>query len=99
METFNMDETYYITPAGTPMQFFEFTYAFISSLDDPLEYFFTKYDILLYLNYFKQQEIDIKTIKIMEEDNIRSLLMDPTDHDDIIQLGQMLREYYVEQVG
>jgi hypothetical protein len=87
------NQEWYITPAGIRMEFIEFTPHFIETLEDPLDYFFTRYDILEYIDYFKKNGIDITIIKIMEEDNIRNLPMDPLDHYDIIQFGQMLRRH------
>ena len=85
----------YITPAGIRMDFNEFTPGFIETLEDPLEYYFTRYQILEYLHYFK--DYDIEMIKRLQEDNIRNLPMDPLDQYDIIQLGIMLRKY--DQIG
>jgi len=77
------------------MDYIEFSPNFIETLEDPLDYFFTRYQILEYIGYFRDNNIDIACIKIMQEDNIRNLPMDPLDQDDIIQLGQLLREHDV----
>ena len=87
------NQEWYITPAGIRMEFIEFTPHFIETLEDPLDYFFTRYDILEYIDYFKKNEIGIEIIKIMQEDNIRNLPMDSSDQLDIIQFGQMLRQH------
>ena len=87
------NQEFYITPAGIRMEFIEFTPHFIETLEDPLDYFFTRYEILEYIDYFKKNGIDITIIKIMEEDNIRNLPMDSSDQLDIIQFGQMLRQH------
>ena len=90
-----MNETWHYTPAGVRIDYIEFSPNFIETLEDPLDYFFTRYQLLEYIGYFRDNNIDIACIKIMQEDNIRNLPMDPLDHDDIIQLGQLLREHDV----
>ena len=89
-------EEYYITPSGTPMHYLEFTFAYISSFIDPIQYFFSRFDLLRYVDYFKEQGFDIPTIKRLQEDNILSLPMNPDEQYEIIQLGRLLREHYIE---
>ena len=90
-----MNETWLCTPAGVRIDYIEFSPNFIETLEDPLDYFLTRYQLLEYIGYFRDNNIDIACIKIMQEDNIRNLPMDPLDQDDIIQLGQLLREHDV----
>ena len=90
-------EEYHITPAGYPIRYREFTFEFISSLIDPIRYFFSRYDIIRHADYFKERGFDIPLISRLQEDNIRGLPMDPDEQEDIIQLGRLLREYYIEQ--
>ena len=89
-------EEYYITPAGTPIHYHEFTFEYISSLIDPIRYFFTRFDLLRYDDYFKEHGFDIPMIKRLEEDNIRLLPMNPDEQEDILQLGRLLRLHYIE---
>ena len=89
-----MNNAYY-TPCGVRMEYIEFSPNFIETLEYPLDYFFTRYQLLEYIGYFRDNHIDLACIKIMQEDNIRNLPMDHLDHYDIIQLGQMLREHDV----
>lgn len=89
-------EEYYITPSGSPIHYHEFTFAYISSLIDPIQYFFSRFDLLRYVDYFKEQEFDIPTIKRLQEDNIRSLPMNPDEQYDIIEFGRLLRAHYIE---
>ena len=87
------NQEWYYTPAGVRMEYIEFSPNFIETLEDPLDYFFTRYQLLEYIGYFRDNNIDLACIKIMQEDNIRNLPMDHLDHYDIIQLGQLLREH------
>jgi hypothetical protein len=89
------NQSWHYTPAGVRMDYVEFSPGFIETLEDPLDYFFTRYQLLEYIGYFRDNNIDIACIKILQEDNIRNLPMDPLDQYDIIQLGQMLREHDV----
>ena len=91
-----MEEEYYITPTGAPIEYHAFTFEYISSLIDPIQYFFTLFDLLRYVDYFKEHEFDIPMIKRLEEDNIRSLPMNPDEQDDVLQLGRLLRLHYIE---
>jgi hypothetical protein len=90
-----MDELHYITPSGYRMNYIEFSYDFVVNLSDPLQYFFIRFDLLHHLNYFYDQEFDIYTIKVLQEDNIRNLPIELLAQNDIIQLGQLLRQYHV----
>lgn len=83
----------YYTQAGYHIPYEEFTRPFIANLIDPLQYFFERYDILECLPYFRDREWDIDTIRTLQRDNIRNLPLDALVQDDIIQLGEMLREY------
>jgi hypothetical protein len=83
----------YYTQAGYHIPYNEFTRPFIANLIDPLQYFFERYDILECLPYFRECEFDIDTIRRLQRDNIRNLPLDTLVQDDIIQLGEMLREY------
>ena len=91
-----MEEEYYITPAGNPIHYHEFTFEYISSLIDPIRYFFTKFDLLGYVDYFKEHDFDIHMIKRLQEDNIRSLPMNSDEQFDIIEFGRLLRLHYIE---
>jgi hypothetical protein len=89
-------EEYYITRVGFPIRYHKFTFEYISSLIDPIQYFFTRFDVLRYADYFKERGFDIPMIKRLQEDNIRSLPMNTYEQDDIIHLGQLLRAFYIE---
>ena len=91
-----MEEEYYLTPAGAPIEYHAFTFEYISSLIDPIQYFFTLFDLLRYVDYFKERGFDIPMIKRLEEDNLRSLPMNPDEQDDVLQLGRLLRLHYIE---
>lgn len=88
-------EDYYITRRGVTIQYHEFTFEYISSLIDPIQFFFTLYDLRMYVDYFKERGFDIPLIKRLQEDNIRSLPMHPDEQDDILELGRHLRLHYI----
>ena len=81
----------YYTPFGHPINYNEFSPNFISGLIDPIAYFFERYDILEYIPYFQEWDIDI--IRSLQEDNIRNLPMYQYAQQDLIELSQMLRQY------
>jgi hypothetical protein len=83
----------YYTPVGHQMNYNEFSRDFIARLIDPLAYFFERYDILGYMSYFQECEMDIDSIRTLQEDNIRNLAMYPFAQQDLIELSQMLRQY------
>jgi len=49
----------YYTPVGYQMNYNEFSRDFIATLIDPLAYFCERYDILGYISYFQECEMDI----------------------------------------
>lgn len=83
-----MNNEYY-----SPTRMIAFSPFFIEILEDPLHYFFSRYNLLEYIGYFRDNNIDIATIKIMKEDNIMNLDIEPFAKYEIIFLGQMLRQY------
>lgn len=83
----------YYTQAGYHIPYNEFSRQYIATLPDPLHYFFVRYDILQHLPYFREREFDIDFIRVLQEDNIRNLPMDRVYQDDVIELGQMLRQH------